>query len=68
MQVAVQDVVLLAFGVMMFMEGMLYAILPRDILRRMFLYVLDLPPARFRFAALLIAATGIVLMRYALGS
>lgn len=66
MQVAAGDVILLAFGVMMFMEGMLYALLPRDILRRMFLYVLELPQARFRFAALLIAATGIILMRHAL--
>lgn len=66
MQVAVGDVMLLAFGIMMFMEGLLYALLPRDMLRRMFQYVMEMPPGRFRFAALLIAATGFVLMRSAL--
>jgi len=66
MQVAASDVILLAFGIMMFMEGMLYALLPRDMLRRMFLYVLEMPPAQFRFAALLIAGAGILLMRSAL--
>lgn len=66
MQVAAGDVILLAFGLMIFMEGILYALLPRDILRRMFLYVLELPPWRFRFAALLIAAAGFFLMRHAL--
>jgi len=67
MQIAGHDMVL-AFGLMMFMEGMLYALLPRDILRRMFLYVLALSPARFRFAALFVAVGGMILMRYALGS
>ncbi|TVQ83435.1 MAG: DUF2065 domain-containing protein [Micavibrio sp.] len=54
--------ILLAFGLMMFMEGMLYALIPRDILRRMFLYVADLPGYIVKLGALSVATFGMVVI------
>ena len=57
--------ILLAFGLMLFMEGLLYAILPRDIIKRLFLYVAYLPIARLRVAALIAASFGFATIWYA---
>lgn len=50
----------LAFGLMLFMEGVLYAVLPRDIVRRLFLYVAYLPVMQLRFGALCLATIGLI--------
>ena len=54
----------LAFGLMLFMEGMLYALLPRDMLYRLFRAILETPLQHIRMAAVIVATIGVFIMWY----
>jgi len=51
-----------AFGLMLFMEGLLYVVLPHEWVKSVLSYVMNLPVERFRLAALIAASIGMVIM------
>lgn len=51
-----------AFGLMLFMEGLLYVVLPHEWVKTAFAYIMNLPVERFRLVALIAASIGMIIM------